>query len=232
MNGLMRGLKGAVMLGVAVAVTGCSQLGGLGNVLGGVLGPQAGSGSASEVYGVVRGVDTQRQLIQIQTQNGQTGNIYFDQNTRVVYQNQQYPVTALEQGDQINLRLQQGQNGQYYTDYITVTQSVQQSNGGYGTNNGGYNNNGGSNNGGYNNGGYNNGSTNGGYTQVEGRVSFVDVQRGQFGLTTNQGNLTVVMPYQTNASDANRFRNLRNNEYVRVQGRLVANGRLELSRFN
>ena len=222
MTGLMRGLKGAVLLGVGVAITGCSQLGGLENVLGGVLGPQAGSANASEVYGVVRGVDTQRQLIQIQTQNGQTGNIYFDQNTRVVYQNQQYPVTALEQGDQIGLRLQQGQNGQYYTDYITVTQSVQEGNGGYGS----------TNNGTYNNGGYNNGGTaTNGYTQVEGRVSFVDVQRGQFGLTTNRGNLTVVMPYQTNATDANRFRNLRNNEYVRVQGQLVANGRLELSRF-
>jgi len=219
MTGLMRGLKGAVLLGVGVAITGCSQLGGLENVLGGVLGPQAGSANASEVYGVVRGVDTQRQMIQIQTQNGQTGNIYFDQNTRVVYQNQQYPVTALEQGDQINLRLQQGQNGQYYTDYITVTQSVQESNGGYNNN---------TNNGTYNNGGY---GTTTGNTQVEGRVSWVDAQRGQFGLTTNQGNLTVVMPYQTAAGDANRFRNLRNNEIVRVQGRLVANGRLELTRF-
>jgi|GEM_PF-363921 len=219
MTGLMRGLKGAVLLGVGVAITGCSQLGGLENVLGGVLGPQAGSANASEVYGVVRGVDTQRQLIQIQTQNGQTGNIYFDQNTRVVYQNQQYPVTALEQGDQIGLRLQQGQNGQYYTDYITVTQSVQETNGGYNNN---------TNNGGYNNGGY---GTTTGNTQVEGRVSWVDAQRGQFGLTTSQGNLTVVMPYQTAAAEANRFRNLRNNEYVRVQGRLVANGRLELTRF-
>ena len=66
MTGLMRGLKGVVLLGAGVAITGCSQLGGLENVLGGVLGPQAGSGNASEVYGVVRGVDTQRQMIQIQ----------------------------------------------------------------------------------------------------------------------------------------------------------------------
>ncbi|HYH80502.1 MAG TPA: hypothetical protein VEX86_11920 [Longimicrobium sp.] len=222
MTGLMRGLRGAVMLGMGVAVTGCSQLGGLENVLGGVLGPAAGSGNAnaSEVYGTVRGVDTQRQMIQIQTQNGQVGNIYFDQNTRVVYQNQQYPVTALEQGDQIGMRIQQAQNGNAYTDYITVTRSVQEANGGYSNTNpnGGYDN---------NTGGYNTG----GYQQVEGRVTWVDVQRGQFGLTTNRGNLTVVMPYQSNANAANRFRNLRNNEIVRVEGQLVANGRLELSRF-
>lgn len=211
MTGLMRGLRGVVLLGAGVAITGCSQLGGLGNVLGGVLGPQAGSGNGNEVYGTVRYVDTQRQMLQITTQNGQTGTVYFDQNTQVVYQNQRYPVTALEQGDQVGLRVQQTQNGQYYTDYIAVTQSVQESNGGYNNSGGGYNNS--------------------GYTQVEGRVTFVDYQRGQFGLNTNRGTLTVAMPYQANATDANRFRNLRQNDYVRVEGQLVSNGRLDLARF-
>jgi len=211
MNGLMRGLRGVVLLGAGVAITGCSQLGTLGNVLGGVLSPNSGSGSG-EVYGMVRGVDTQRQIIQIQTQNGQVGNVYFDQNTQVVYQNQRYPVTALEQGDQIGLRIQQTQNGQYYTDYITVTQSVQENNGGYN-----------------NTGVYNGGGT--GYTRAEGRVTWVDYQRGQFALSTNGGTLTVVMPYQSNSTDANRFRNLRQNDYVRVEGQLVGSGRLELSRF-
>lgn len=215
MTGLMRGLRSAVVIAVGVAVTGCSQLGalgGLGDVLGGVLGPGAGSGSTGEVQGMVRGVDTQRQIIQVQTQNGQVGNVYFDQNTQVVYQNQQYPVTALEQGDQIGMRLQQTQNGQYYTNYIYVTRSVQESNGGYNNNTGTYGN-------------------NTGYTQLEGRVSWVDYQRGQFGLASNRGTVTVVMPYQSTASTADRFRNLRNNEYVRVEGQLVSNGRLELSRF-
>src|SRR4051812_39002752 len=147
MNGLMRGLKSAVLLGAGVAITGCSQLGGLGNVLGGVLGPQTGSGSG-EVAGTVRSVDTQRQMLQITTQNGQTGSVYFDQRTQVVYQQQNYNVTALEQGDQVQMRLQQDNQGRYYTDYIMVTRSVQDANG-----TGGYNN------GGTYNGGNNNGST-------------------------------------------------------------------------
>src|SRR5205809_1961023 len=75
MNGLMRGLKGVVLLGAGVSITACSQLGGLGNVLGGVLGPAAGSGNGT-VQGTVRGVDTQRGLLQITTSNGQTGNVY------------------------------------------------------------------------------------------------------------------------------------------------------------
>ncbi|HEX6748329.1 MAG TPA: hypothetical protein VF092_13620 [Longimicrobium sp.] len=219
MNGLMRGLKGVVLLGAGVAITGCSNLGTLGNVLGGVLGPATGSGSTGQVAGTVRYVDTQRQILQITTQNGQTGNVYFDNRTQVVYQQQNYNVTALEQGDQVQLRLQQDNQGNYYTDYILVTRSVQDANGGY-NNTGGYNN-------GTNNGGY----SNSGYTQAEGRVTWVDLQRGQFGLSTNRGNLTVLMPYNSNSTDAGRFRNLRQNDYVRVEGQLVNNSTLQLQRF-
>lgn len=209
MNGLMRGLRGAVLLGAGVAITGCSQLGGLENVLGGVLGPNAGSGSG-QVAGTVRYVDTQRQTIQITTQNGQTGNVFFDNRTQVVYQQQNYPVTALEQGDEVQLQLQQDQQGNYYTSYVLVTRSV--------TNN----------TGGYNNGGANNTAN---QVQVEGRVGWIDTQRGQFSLVTNRGTYTVVMPYNTAASDANQFRGLRQNSYVRVQGQLVSNNQLQLTRF-
>jgi len=215
MNGLMRGLRGAVVLGVAMAATGCSQMGTLGNVLGGVLQPGVGSGSGSgQVAGTVRYVDTQRQMIQLTTQNGQTGNIYFDNRTQVVYQQQNYSVTALEQGDEVQMQLQQDQQGNYYASYIMVTRSVQDS--------GGYNNN----TGGYNNGGYNNNTI-----QAEGRVGWIDTQRGQFSLVTNRGTLTVMMPYNTSASDANQFRNLRQNAYVRVQGQMVSNNQLQLTRF-
>jgi hypothetical protein len=212
MNGLMRGLRGAVLLGAGAAITGCSQLGGLGNVLGGVLGPQAGSGSG-QVAGTVRYVDTQRQMIQITTQNGQTGNVYFDNRTQVVYQQQNYPVTALEQGDEVQLQMQQDQQGNYYTSYILVTRSVTNNN---------------TSNGGYNNGGYNNTAN---QVQVEGRVGWIDTQRGQFSLVTNRGTYTVVMPYNTSASDTNQFRSLRQNSYVRVQGQLVSNNQLQLTRF-
>lgn len=218
MNGLMRGLRGAVLLGATVAATGCSQLGTLGNVLGGVMQPGTGSGSA-QVAGTVRNVDTQRGMLQITTQNGQNGNVYFDNRTQVVYQQQTYPITALEQGDEVSMQLQQDQQGNYYTNYIMVTRSVQES--------GGYNN--GSNNGGYNNGGYNNGNAQ--QVQAEGRVGWLDTQRGQFSLVTSRGTYTVVMPYNTSAADANQFRNLRQNAYVRVQGQLVSNNQLQLTRF-
>jgi hypothetical protein len=213
MNGLMRGLRGAVLVGAGLAVTGCSQLGqlgSLGNVLGGVLGPAAGSGSA-QVAGTVRYIDTQRQMLQITAQNGQTGNVYFDNRTQVVYQQQSYPVTALEQGDEVTMQLQQDQQGNYYTNYIAVTRSVSSNSGGYNTNTGGYNN--------------------GSLVQAEGRVGWVDYQRGQFSLVTNRGTLTVMMPYNPGSTEANQFRNLRQNSYVRVQGQMVSNNQLQLVRF-
>ena len=220
MNGLMRGLRGAVLVAAGVAATGCGQLGTLGNVLGGVLQPGVGSGNGSaQVAGTVRYIDTQRQMLQITTQNGQTGNVYFDSRTQVVYQQQSYPVTALEQGDQVQMQLQQDQQGNYYTNYIMVTRSVTNNNGG-----------------GYNNGGYNNGGNTGGYgnnsvMQVEGRVGWIDYQRGQFSLATNRGTYTVMMPYNSSATDANTFRNLRQNSYVRLQGQMVNNTEIQLTRF-
>jgi len=214
MNGLMRGFRGAVLVAAGVAATGCGQLGTLGNVLGGVLQPGVGSGGGSaQVAGTVRHVDTQRQMLQITTQNGQTGNVYFDSRTQVVYQQQSYPVTALEQGDQVQLQLQQDQQGNYYTNYILVTRSVQDA-------------------GGYNNGGYNTGTYGGNnMMQVEGRVGWIDYQRGQFSLVTSGRTYTVMMPYNSSAADANTFRNLRQNSYVRLQGQMVSNTDIQLTRF-
>ena len=48
----------------------------------------------------------------------------FDNNTKIVYQNRTYSVTSLESGDQLNARVQQLQDGSYYTDSVQVTQPV------------------------------------------------------------------------------------------------------------
>ena len=83
----------------------------------------------------------------------------------------------------------------------------------------------------YDNGGYNNGGYNNNLMQAEGRVGWIDYQRGQFQLVTSGRTYTVMMPYNSSAADANQFRNLRQNSYVRVQGQLVGNNQLQLTRF-
>jgi len=209
MSKTMRGIRGVAVAAATLALAGCQNLGGLGNVLGGVLNPGGQQGQGGEVYGEVRAIDTQRQILQIETSNGQVGNVYFDNRTKVVYQQREYAVTALERGDQVGLRLQQTQQGQAYTDYIFVTQSVQErtgsggGDGGYGT----------------------------GLQTLEGRVGYVDYNRGEFQVSTNRGNVVVFMRYGASASDADRLRRLRQGDYVRVEGRLTSQNRFELERF-
>ena len=204
-------------LAAMLSTAACSQAGPLGDILGGVLTPQGqgqGTGAANQAYGEVLYVDTNQQVIQIRSQSGQTGNVFFDQNTRVVYQQREYPVTSLERGDVVTLQVQQDQRGNAYTNYIQVQQSVQdrggQSNGGT-----------------YNNGTYGSNTL----QRYSGTVGYIDTQRGIFELRTQNGTAQVTLPYNVNTQDNQRFRSLRSGQSVTVDGRMVAQGRIDFERF-
>ena len=109
-----------------VLLGGCSSLGGLGSVLGGVL----GGGQGSQLAGAIQSVDTRSRQIGVQQSNGQTVWVGYDDNTQVTFQNQNYPVTSLERGDMVTANVQDNGNGSYYTNLIQVTQSVSSSTGG------------------------------------------------------------------------------------------------------
>ncbi|MBD0320805.1 MAG: hypothetical protein ICV87_10755 [Gemmatimonadetes bacterium] len=211
MKARILGLRLAALAAMLTA-TGCAQAGAIGDILGGVLTPQGqGQGQGGQVVGEVLGVDTRQQVIQLRTQNGQTGNVFFDQNTRVVYQQREYNVTALERGDVIALQVQQDQRGNAYTNYIQVQQSVQDRGG---TSQGGT----------YDSGGA-------GVQRFAGTVGYIDTQRGSFELRTRSGTALVALPYGVSQQDAQRFRSLRSGQNVTVEGRYVAQGRIEFQRF-
>lgn len=196
--------RSAVIVGALTLATACSQLGGLGSVLGGM-----GQQQASQVSGTVQGVDTRSQQIVLQATNGQQVALLFDQQTQVTYQNRSYSVNNLERGDRITARIQQTQNGGYYTDLVQVDQSVQTSNGEV----------------------YPNGSS----TSVQslyGTVRQVDRQNGVFSLDVgNYNTLTVSLPYNPSRSDSDRFQALRPGDTVRFYGVYLNNSRVELRRF-
>lgn len=179
----------------------CSQTGGLGSILGGVLGGQQGS----QVIGTVRSVDTRNAQIVIQQSNGQSVGVGYDNQTQVVYQNQNYSVASLQNGDQVTARVQQTQNGGYYTNYIQVDQSVSS----------------------------NTGNTSNAQVQsLQGTVRRVDVANGWFELSPNNNTvLTVTMPYNSSRADLQRFQNLRNGDVVRFYGVYLNNSRVELRQF-
>lgn len=194
----------AVAAAAVVVLSGCSQAGALGSVLGSVLGGGQQQGQQSgQVSGQIRSVDTRNQQISLQQSNGQTLGLMFDNRTKVVFENREYAVTNLENGDQVTARVQQTQNGQYYTDLVQVDRSVSST-----------------------------GSTNNSSVQqLQGTVRRVDVQNGWFEISSNNGVITVSMPYNAARSDVTRFQSLRNGDAVRFTGVYLNNTRVELRQF-
>jgi len=172
--------------------------------LGEILGGVLGGNQQSgQVRGSVRSLDTRSQQIAIQQSNGQTVALEYDSRTQVVYQNQTYPVNSLEYGDQVTARVSTTNNNSYYTDYIQVDQSVS-------TNAGG---------------------VSGNVQSIQGSVRQVDYANGLFTLNTNNGILTVSMPYNPRRQDVTTFQNLRQGDNVRLYGVYLNNTRVELRQF-
>ena len=204
--------RGAALLALAaggLATGACSNAGNLGNILGSVLGGQQGGQAANQVSGVVRGVDTRNSQIGLQLSNGHTVGLQYDANTQVVYNNQRYNVTSLDQGDQVTARIQQNGNA-YYTDLVQVDAPVQ-GNGNTGTTGN---------------------SSNANVQSISGTVRQIDTQNGLFTVNTrNNGTLTVSLPYNVSRADQSRFQNLRSGEAVRLYGVFLNNQRVELRQF-
>jgi exosome complex RNA-binding protein Csl4 len=181
----------------------CSSAGGLGNILGSVLG--GGAGQSNEVTGYVQGVDSRNRQIGIQQSNGQTVVVSYDNQTQVIYQNQNYPVTSLENGDQVTARIQQNGNGAYYTDVVQVNQSVSSSGG----------------------------VSSGNVQLLQGTVRQVEQPNGLFVMDANNGGrITVQLPRTLKQADLDRFRSLRPGDYVRLYGVYLNSSRVELRQFN
>src|SRR3954471_5108000 len=99
LNPMVKTLRIARGMAAAAAIArlgACSQVGSLGGVLGSVLQPQP-----MQASGTVRNVDSRNSQISIQQSDGQSVAVYYDNRTKVVYQNQLYSATSLEYGDEI-----------------------------------------------------------------------------------------------------------------------------------
>lgn len=195
----------AATAALGVALGACSSgSGGLGSVLGSVLG---GGQQQQQLAGSVRAVDTRNQQISIQQSNGQSITVLYDANTKVVYQSRLYQVGNLETGDQVTARVQATQNNAYYTDSITVTQSVTTSTSG-GT------------------------VSNENVQQISGNVATIDRNNGTFTIDVGGGTrLTISMPYGARSTDVQTYNNLRIGQFVRLYGVYLNNTRVELRQF-
>lgn len=201
----MRSRVTVVLLATLVATAGCGGGGQLGDILGDVLGDtQPASGEVGQLVGEVQGVDTRDQLIDIRTDDGQRGQIEYDRNTVLTYRQQEYPMSSLERGDVVEMRLQEIGSGRYYTDRVIVRQSVQERQG----------------------------SADGErLVQAAGTVTRIEHERGWFDLDTNEGMVTVTLPYNPPDEVVREFHRLSRGSRTSVEGYLVANDRIELRSF-
>jgi outer membrane lipoprotein SlyB len=101
----------------ALLTAGACNGGLLGNILGG--GTQQTNG---QVYGNVVSTDIRNQRIEVRdNSNNQAFWVQYDNRTQVVYRNQTVPATAIRQGDNVTLQLQNNGNNSYYTNYIQIS---------------------------------------------------------------------------------------------------------------
>lgn len=118
----------------ALLLASCGSAGGMLGDLGSILGSPSAEQS-SDVRGTVSSIDTGARRIDMNvsyinnlrpsSSNEQRGSIYYDNNTRVMYNNQDYAVTDLERGDEISV-VGVNDNGRYVAQTITVTRNVRQ----------------------------------------------------------------------------------------------------------
>ena len=118
----------------ALLLASCGSAGGMLGDLGSILGSPSAEQS-SDVRGTVSSIDTGARRIDMNvsyinnlrpsSSNDQRGSIYYDNNTRVMYNNQDYQVADLERGDEISV-VGVNDNGRYLAQTITVTRNVRQ----------------------------------------------------------------------------------------------------------
>jgi exosome complex RNA-binding protein Csl4 len=159
-------------------------------------------GSAT-MSGEVRSVDTRRARLQLRDDyNGRTETLRYDDRTRVVYRNQQYPVSALERGDIVRVRVVADRGGERWADLIEVRQNVRDRSNASRT------------------------------QRLDGTVTQVDARRRYFTLTDSRRDTFVIsVPGNISRDDARRFERVRRGDRVRADVRLTGPRQGELVRF-
>jgi hypothetical protein len=225
----MRGrmIRGGALLTVLLVAAGCAGFGGPSSA-------PAPRTSASEIVAEIDRVDSGARQIVARTPDGRVETVSFDERTQVMYRGQSYPVSSLERGDVVSMRLAPAGPSRY-VDLISVQQSVQERRGSAGvpgpvvpaptppTGPKGPTGSIGS-----------TGPSAGPLAnqRIEGTVGMIDGQRGLFEVRTpDLGTLVVSLPYNPRSMDVDRFRRLRSGDNVRLSGRLLNAQRFELEQF-
>ena len=163
-----------------------------------------------DIVGEVARLDTSARQIHLRATDSRTRVVGYSANAQVVYRGRDYAVTQLEAGDLVAMQVNQDSRGNYYTDLIRVQESIQDRNQ-------------------RRRGDASLGSS---IQTLDGRVEQLDFQRRSFEIRDQSRERVIVsIPSNAERSDVDRFRALRDGDYVRVEGRFLDRQRFELATF-
>lgn len=186
-----------------LSLAGCAGMS-WGEVLEDVLADAGGVGAyGNRVRGEVEWVDPGQRALSIRTGYRGATRLRYDSRTQVVYRGERYPVGSLARGDQVSAEVERDNRGEAYATQIYVEETRD-------------------------------GDDRDGEGRVErfdGRVGWIEHDRGRFQLRASRGSYTVTLPYNASSSTRDRFRRLRSGDDVRIEGELMGNGWVELVRF-
>lgn len=164
-------------------------------------------GSASQVTGTVERVDSRSRVLDLRDERGHPVRLRYDGNTRVTYRGREYRPTSLERGDLVTVRLSRDRRGDLYARQVVLRRDARDR---YGRTDE---------------------RQPTGRQTLDGQVARVDRGGGRFQLRTGGRSVWVTLPYRPSGSVERRFRDLRQGDRVRVEGRWLGDQRFELERF-
>ena len=203
MNRIKRAAAG-LTLAMAVTVTaGCME-----NIA--LIGRPTLEEGRDDVVGEVVRLDRSSREIHLRATDNRTRVVGYSADAQVLYRGREYSLTQIESGDVVAMQVKQDSRGNSYTDLIRVQESVQDR---YQSRSG---------------------STSPGsrIETLDGRVEQLDFPRRSFGIRDqSRERIIVSLPSNAQRSDVDRFRALRDGDYVRIEGRFLDRDRFELDRF-
>lgn len=162
----------------------------------------------AEITGTVDGVDTRSREIYVRSQAGRTTTISYSPETRVSIGGRESPISELRRNDEVTVQLRRDDRGYDTASVITVRDRRQAA-------------------------ADLSGVDRQGVQTIEGTVERVNFERGYFEVRPRFGSgvTRVFLPYNPVRKTEDQFRRLREGDYVRVEGELVSDNRVELKAF-
>lgn len=161
-----------------------------------------------EITGTVDRVDTRARELHLRSSADRTTAIYYDPDTKVIFRGREFPVSELRRDDEVTVQLFRDSRGSESTNLIRVhdrnqTTAERPRQEGLGI------------------------------QTIEGTVERVDIERGFFEVRPRFGSETtrVFLPYNPVRRTEDQFRRLREGDYVRIEGEVVTDNRIELKTF-